>query len=389
MGLNNEFRITELINSGSTAIKSQDSEGKHRFNVSSPLGDNDGEIYGYLERPVYNEEEVKKSSTNTDINELIRNTQTTTQDEVVLRSVYDTLSQQFDDLSDQLSTQQELNNLLQSQVNSLESTNVTLQSQIESLETVINQLRDSLSNISSRLSTEIEQKSELQIKVSELEAEIARLNALLEAKIAEIKGKEEMISTLQATLASGTGGAGSAGEEVDGLGGYIQIDETEVYVKFDGDEVGGNDDFIKGSRFYADQRDNGKANGRVNQIDAPNLIRIKNNTDEPKEMQFFENWLNSDRGPDYEKYKQPIEVFVIGEDFDSKYTNRAFRKFTIPPRTELVSQVVPQSPTLFSSPYGIGRKGGKVTRHQGDFEIRNLTDNKVKKFKMAIRRDYS
>lgn len=382
MGLENEFFISELIKSGSKAITSQNEDGTHKF---STKGDTDGVISSYLEKPKYNEEQVSKSSTSTEVTELLR-TLGEPEPETVLKTTFDNLNTEFDSTLDELARVQQINIDLQGQISSLTSTNATLQGQIDALNILIEQLRNSLQSITNQLTTTLDDKNNLTVENAELKAEIARLKALLEGKIAELKGKEEMIATLQATLASG---AGSAGEEVDGLGGYIQIDETEVYVKFDGDEVGGNDDFIKGSRFYADQRDNGKSNGRVNQIDAPNIIRIKNDTDEPKEMQFFENWLNSDRGPDYEKYKQPIEVFVIGEDFDSKYTNRKLRKFTIPPRTELVSQVVPQSPTLFSSPYGIGRKGGKVTRHQGDFEVRNLTDNKVKKFKMAIRRDYS
>lgn len=382
MGLENEFFISELIKSGSKAITSQNEDGTHKF---STKGDTDGVISSYLEKPKYNEEQVSKSSTSTEVTELLR-TLGEPEPETVLKTTFDNLNTEFDSTLDELARVQQINIDLQGQISSLTSTNATLQGQIDALNILIEQLRNSLQSITNQLTTTLDDKNNLTVENAELKAEIARLKALLEGKIAELKGKEEMIATLQATLASG---AGSAGEEVDGLGGYIQIDETEVYVKFDGDEVGGNDDFIKGSRFYADQRDNGKRNGRVNQIDAPNLIRVKNDTDEPKEMQFFENWLNSDRGSDYEKYKQPIEVFVIGEDFDSKYTNRTLRKFTIPPRTELVSQVVPQSPTLFSSPYGIGRKGGKVTRHQGDFEVRNLTDNKVKKFKMAIRRDYS
>jgi len=385
MGLDNEFRITELIQSGSTAITSQNEDGTHKFYTKSGKGDTDGVIASYLEKPKYNEEQVAKSSTSTEVTELLR-TLGEPEPETVLKTTFDNLNTEFDSTLDELARVQQINIDLQGQISSLTSTNQTLQGQIDALNQLIEQLRNSLTGITDQLTKTIEDKNNLTTENTQLQAEIARLKALLEGKIAELKGKEEMIATLQATLASGGGGAG---EEVDGLGGYIQIGESEVYVKFEGDEVGGNDDFIKGSRFYADQRDDGSRNGRVNQIDAPNLIRIKNDTDEEKKMRFFEKWLNSDRGPEYEKYKQPIEVFVIGEDFDGRYTNRALREFTIPPRTELVSQVVPQDPKLFSSPYGIGRKGGKVTRHQGDFEVRNLTDNVVKKFKMAIRRDYS
>ena len=386
MGLDNEFRITELIQSGSKAITSQNEDGTHKFYTKSGKGDTDGVIASYLEKPKYNEEQVAKSSTSTEVTELLR-TLGEPEPETVLKTTFDNLNTEFDSTLDELARVQQINIDLQGQISSLTSTNQTLQGQIDALNQLIEQLRNSLTGITDQLTKTIEDKNNLTTENAQLQAEIARLKALLEGKIAELKGKEEMIATLQATLASG----GGAGEEVDGLGGYIQIGESEVYVKFEGDEVGGNDDFIKGSRFYNDQRVNRKGGRkqRINQIDAPNLIRIKNDTDEEKKMRFFEKWLNSDRGPDYEKYKQPIEVFVISEDFDRTYTNRALREFTIPPKTELVSQVTPGDVEKYSDPYGIGFKGGKVTRHQGDFEVRNLTDNVVKKFKMAIRRDYT
>jgi len=384
MGLDNEFFISELIKSGSKAITSQNEDGTHKF---STKGDSDGVISSFLEKPKYNEEQVFKSSTSTEVTELLR-TLGEPDPETVLKTTFDNLNTEFDSTLDELARVQQINIDLQGQISSLTSTNQTLQGQIDALNQLIEQLRNSLTGITDQLTKTIEDKNNLTTENAQLQAEIARLKALLEGKIAELKGKEEMIATLQATLASG---AGSAGEEVDGLGGYIQIGESEVYVKFEGDEVGGNDDFIKGSRFYNDQRVNRKGGRkqRINQIDAPNLIRIKNDTDEEKKMRFFEKWLNSDRGTDYEKYKQPIEVFVISEDFDRTYTNRALREFTIPPKTELVSQVTPGDVEKYSDPYGIGFKGGKVTRHQGDFEVRNITDNVVKKFKMAIRRDYS
>ena len=383
MGLDNEFFISELIKSGSKAITSQNEDGTHKF---STKGDSDGVISSFLEKPKYNEEQVFKSSTSTEVTELLR-TLGEPDPETVLKTTFDNLNTEFDSTLDELARVQQINIDLQGQISSLTSTNQTLQGQIDALNQLIEQLRNSLTGITDQLTKTIEDKNNLTTENAQLQAEIARLKALLEGKIAELKGKEEMIATLQATLASG----GGAGEEVDGLGGYIQIGESEVYVKFEGDEVGGNDDFIKGSRFYNDQRVNRKGGRkqRINQIDAPNLIRIKNDTDEEKKMRFFEKWLNSDRGTDYEKYKQPIEVFVISEDFDRTYTNRALREFTIPPKTELVSQVTPGDVEKYSDPYGIGFKGGKVTRHQGDFEVRNITDNLVKKFKMAIRRDYS
>jgi hypothetical protein len=56
MSLQNEFRVSELISSGSAAITSQDSEGNHIFYVKPIPEDFDGQTSGYVERPKYNEE---------------------------------------------------------------------------------------------------------------------------------------------------------------------------------------------------------------------------------------------------------------------------------------------------------------------------------------------
>jgi hypothetical protein len=70
MSLQNEFRVSELISSGSAAITSQDSEGNHIFYVKPIPEDFDGQTSGYVERPKYNEDELKKA-VDVEVDELI------------------------------------------------------------------------------------------------------------------------------------------------------------------------------------------------------------------------------------------------------------------------------------------------------------------------------
>lgn len=70
MSLQNEFRVSELISSGSAVITSQNEQGNHTFYVKPTAEDFDGETSGYVERPKYNEELLKKA-VNVVVDELI------------------------------------------------------------------------------------------------------------------------------------------------------------------------------------------------------------------------------------------------------------------------------------------------------------------------------
>ena len=98
MGLENEFFISELIKSGSKAITSQNEDGTHKF---STKGDTDGVISSYLEKPKYNEEQVSKSSTSTEVTELLK-TLGEPEPETVLKTTFDNLNTEFDSTLDEL-----------------------------------------------------------------------------------------------------------------------------------------------------------------------------------------------------------------------------------------------------------------------------------------------
>ena len=93
MALDNEFILSELIVSGSSALKqSKDSSGN--LVVDTRL-DTDGETFGYVERAVYNEEQVKKA-VDTVIDELIGPKQKDSP-AVVLKTIYEDLRKVYND----------------------------------------------------------------------------------------------------------------------------------------------------------------------------------------------------------------------------------------------------------------------------------------------------
>lgn len=167
--------------------------------------------------------------------------------------------------------------------------------------------------------------------------------------------------------------------------GYEEVGSTNLWVKLEGDPVSNDGSpYIDGARFYYDQYTTNKAIIRT-----PTIIRFLNESDKEIEFQLFENWLESDQGANYEQYRQPIQTFLFTEIPNSAYVDISQRKFKIAPNTEIASGVSEQRLEELSSPYGIGRRPDAETRHQGDFEIRNLTDGVTKKYKMALRRDYN
>lgn len=169
--------------------------------------------------------------------------------------------------------------------------------------------------------------------------------------------------------------------------GYEEVGSTNLWVKLEGDPVSNDgSSYVDGARFYYDQY---TTNPDKAIIRTPTIIRFLNESDKEIEFQLYENWLESDQGTEYEKYKQPIQTFLFTEIPTSAYVNISQRKFKIAPNTEIASGVSEQRIGELSSPYGIGRRPEAETRHQGDFEVRNLTDGVTKKYKMALRRDYN
>jgi hypothetical protein len=87
MALSNEFILSELIKSGSAALKQEVTpEG---IILSDTAVDTDGSTFGYVERPVYNNEQLVKA-VDTIVDELIGPPQIEAP-AVVLKTIYDDL----------------------------------------------------------------------------------------------------------------------------------------------------------------------------------------------------------------------------------------------------------------------------------------------------------
>jgi len=136
MAIDNQFRIDELISKGSRAIVSKDEvSGNHTFTVGSKevietpyphiKGERDGELTGRIEKPKYNEDELKKA-VDTVVDELITPPPAPAPD-VVPRELYDDLRRLYNEALARI-------NELESQISDLQAQVSQLQAQIESLQ---------------------------------------------------------------------------------------------------------------------------------------------------------------------------------------------------------------------------------------------------------------
>jgi hypothetical protein len=109
MALGNEFILSELIKSGSAALKREFTDDGTI--ISDTRIDTDGSTFGYVERPVYNNEQLVKA-VDTVVDELIGPPQREAP-AVVLKTIYDDLRRLYNQaLSDIQNLQQEVDTLL-------------------------------------------------------------------------------------------------------------------------------------------------------------------------------------------------------------------------------------------------------------------------------------
>ena len=122
MALSNEFILSELIKSGSAALRQPTTQdGTLVVNTSV---DTDGSSFGYVERPVYNNEQLVKA-VDTIVDELI-SPPGVESPAVVLKSIYDDLRVQFNQALADIRK-------LQKEVDDLKSENSALRSTINQL----------------------------------------------------------------------------------------------------------------------------------------------------------------------------------------------------------------------------------------------------------------
>jgi hypothetical protein len=123
MALSNEFILSELIKSGSAALKIQTTETG--IILSDTQVDTDGSTFGYVERPIYNEAELKKA-VDTVVDELI-SAPPKEAPAVVLKTIYDDLLNRYNQSLREIRD-------LQEEVDDLTVENEGLQNQIQQLE---------------------------------------------------------------------------------------------------------------------------------------------------------------------------------------------------------------------------------------------------------------
>jgi hypothetical protein len=123
MALSNEFILSELIKSGSAALKIQTTETG--IILSDTQVDTDGSTFGYVERPIYNEAELKKA-VDTVVDELI-SAPPKEAPAVVLKTIYDDLLNRYNQSLREIRD-------LQEEVDDLNVENEGLQNQIQQLE---------------------------------------------------------------------------------------------------------------------------------------------------------------------------------------------------------------------------------------------------------------
>ena len=123
MALSNEFILSELIKSGSAALKIQTTETG--IILSDTQVDTDGSTFGYVERPIYNEAELKKA-VDTVVDELI-SAPPKEAPAVVLKTIYDDLLNRYNQSLREIRD-------LQEELDDLTVENEGLQNQIQQLE---------------------------------------------------------------------------------------------------------------------------------------------------------------------------------------------------------------------------------------------------------------
>ena len=139
MSLDNRFRVSELMSSGSRAIVSQDPVSKtHTFYADSKLvvsgstdggdsnvpfthikGERDGELVGYVEKPAYIEQDLKRA-VDTVVDELITPPKPERPD-VVPRPVYDALEDRYQETLAELERANETIRNLNGQIATLQA----------------------------------------------------------------------------------------------------------------------------------------------------------------------------------------------------------------------------------------------------------------------------
>ena len=194
-GLKNEIKVSELIQSGSLAIKTKNEFGVHVF--SGSVSD-DGILFGKLTKPKYNEGELVKSI-DTIITELIP-VQAPELPDTVLRSIYNEALDQIEDLREQVRLLTIDVSDLTAKVSELEIVTQSLRVELDGREIVVasveNQNRQSVAKVQSSI---VELQNSIQKATSEAiqRVSLTARNELLEGQVVVLN---EQLGTAQTQI---------------------------------------------------------------------------------------------------------------------------------------------------------------------------------------------
>jgi hypothetical protein len=279
MAIDNKFRINELTVSGSRAIISKNEvTGNHTFVqgskevVNEPYthikGERDGEQIGKIQKPKYNEDELKKA-VDTVVDELLSEPPKP-QPEVVPKSVYDDLRKKYEKSLQDLATANQTISKLRTEVQTLQSEIEALLVENDSLkvktavaeneaqisqERYIGVLADFSNSILKGTRDGIERVS-LKAQVEGLQAQKEALRQLL----IQTQGQLEIIKSQL---------AGAAAESSAAASGLTPADSNETFYGF---EQNGSDTAWSANDIgWTTSRDNPKSDGFGGSITIQNL----------------------------------------------------------------------------------------------------------------------
>jgi hypothetical protein len=222
MALDNKFRVSELAQSGSRAIISEDPISKtHTFidgsttivsqSASEPYehieGERDGELTNFIEKPKYEEEQLKKA-VDTVIDELIV-PPLPPSPPVVPKPIYDDLLERYNQAIADLATANNTIRDLQAQIAQLQGQIQSLRQQLDAAqvaraiaENQLQQQASSFGDLSAKFSQAIIKATrEASARVS-LQAQVAGLDAQKETLREQILGLRQIVASLQGQVES-------------------------------------------------------------------------------------------------------------------------------------------------------------------------------------------
>jgi len=281
MAIDNQFRIGELISSGSRAIVSKDEvSGNHTFTVGSKQvintpyphikGERDGELLGRIEKPKYDEEQLKKA-VDTEVDELIVSPREPSPD-VVPRPLYEDMRNQFLAVSAELAIANETIQDLRAEVVSLQSQIESLLVQVDALSLQTAAAQNEAQTTNDRYITLLQDFSAAVVKSTKEGIERVSLKAQTEGLIAQkeslreqLKSLNLIVSNLQSQL------SGAAAESSAAASGLVPTTSNETFYGFEqGQPV---DDAWKAQDIgWTTMRDNGgKKDGSAGKVIIQNL----------------------------------------------------------------------------------------------------------------------